>query len=255
VVDLPEPRALEPERDALFLDFDGTLVEIAPTPDSVQVPPALVPLLQALTTRLGGALAVITGRPVADVDRFLDPCRPAIAGVHGRDRRLPDGRRERVPVDPGLLDEARARFAAFTARIPGTRVEDKGESVALHFRQAPEAGEAALAEARALAEASGGRLRLQAGKMVAELVPAGHDKGTAIEEMLGLEPFRGRTPVFAGDDVTDEAAFAAVNRLDGLSVRVGDPAATVARSRLPDVAALHGWLAGAASATFRPKQG
>ncbi len=250
MVDLPEPRALEPERDALFLDFDGTLVEIAPTPDAVRVPPSLVPLLQALTDRLGGALAVITGRPVADVDRFLDPYRPAVAGVHGRDRRLPDGRRERAAVDPGLLDGARARFAAFTARVPGTRVEDKGESVALHFRQVPEAGEAVLAEARALAEASGGRLRLQAGKMVAELVPAGHDKGTAIEEMLGLGPFRGRTPVFAGDDVTDEAAFTVVNRLEGVSVRVGEPAATAAGARLPDVAALHAWLGRAAGPTF-----
>jgi trehalose 6-phosphate phosphatase len=90
--------------------------------------------------------------------------------------------------------------------------------------------------------------------MVAELVPAGHDKGTAIVEMLRLEPFRGRTPVFAGDDVTDEAAFAVVNRLDGLSVRIGDPARTAARARLPDVAALHAWLARAAGPTS-PEQG
>jgi trehalose 6-phosphate phosphatase len=241
---LPPPRDLAPDRDALFLDFDGTLVDIAPTPDSVRPAPGLPALLDALSRRLDGALAIVTGRPVEAVDGFLAPHRLPVAGLHGRDRRLADGSRARAAVNPVAVEAARVRLRALSARWPGTLIEDKGESVALHFRQAPEAAAAAREEALAVEAASGGALRLVPGKMVVELVPSGADKGTAIRDLLGLPPFRGRVPVFAGDDVTDEAGFAAVNALGGLAVRVGPPAgfATAAGASLPDVPALHAWL-------------
>ncbi len=237
--------------DALFLDFDGTLVEIAPTPSSVRAAPYLPDLLERLEARLGGALALVTGRPVADVDHFLAPYRPAVAGVHGRDLRLPrSGERFREPVDATALAEARSRLTAAAARFPGTLLEDKGESIALHYRNAsPEVGEAARAEARAAAEASGGAVKLLPGKMVAELVPVGVDKGTAVERLMARVPFAGRTPVFVGDDVTDEAGFLVAGRLGGLGVRIGDGAdATAASCYFPNVAALHAWLRRAAAA-------
>ena len=245
-----EPRDLVPERDALFLDFDGTLVEIAPTPSSVRVAPYLADLLLNLERRLGGALALVTGRPVADVDGFLAPYRPAVAGVHGRDLRLPrTGERLREPVDAAVLGEARRLLEAVTARYPGTLLEDKGESVALHYRNAsPGAGEAVRAAALAAVEAGGGALKLLPGKMVVELMPAGVDKGVAIERLLARAPFAGRTPVFVGDDVTDEAGFLVTRRLGGLGIKIGGGTTTAAGCYLPDVQALHAWLRRAAAA-------
>lgn len=239
------PRDLDPERHALFVDFDGTLVEIAPSPGSVRPAPYLPDLLARLQARLGGALAVVSGRAVDDIERLLAPLSPVVAGLHGRDRRLPGGGRRKDPFDPATLDEVRASLGEVAARFPGTLLEDKGESVALHYRNAPEAAADASAAARAVAD---GRpdLRLLPGKMVVELLPAGSDKGRAVDELRRLPPFAGRAPVFVGDDVTDEAGFAAANRAGGLSVRVGDGAATAASARLPSVAALHAWLARAA---------
>jgi trehalose 6-phosphate phosphatase len=245
-VALDKPREIAPDRDALFLDFDGTLVEIAPTPDSVRPTTGLPSLLSVLECRLGGALAVVTGRPVEAVDGFLGLGGLTVAGLHGRDRRLADGRRLREPVDAASVDVARTRLTALAGRLPGTLIEDKGESVSLHFRQAPEAAEAAEAEARAIEAESQGRLRLLPGKMVVELVPAGFDKGTAVARLMEMPPFAGRIPVFVGDDVTDEAGFSVVNRLGGLSVRIGQAARTEAQAVLDDVPALHGWLARAA---------
>ncbi len=240
---LDRPRDLAPDRDALFLDFDGTLVEIAPTPESVRPAAGLPSLLTALQRRLGGALAVVTGRPVEAVDGFLGLDGLTVAGLHGRDRRLADGRRLREPVDAASVEMARARLKALAQRLPGTLIEDKGESVSLHYRQAPDAADAALAEARVVEAESRGRLRLLPGKMVVELVPAGFDKGKAVARLMEMPPFAGRTPVFVGDDVTDEAGFAVVNRLGGLSVRIGPAEQTGAGAILDDVTALHGWLA------------
>ena len=244
---LVRPRDLAPDRDALFLDFDGTLVEIAATPDEVRPAAGLPALLAALQRRLDGALAVVTGRPVEAVDGFLGLDGLTVAGLHGRDRRLADGRRLREPVDAASVDGARARLAALAQQLPGTLLEDKGESVSLHYRQAPHAAEAALAEARAIEAESLGSLRLLRGKMVVELLPAGFDKGEAVVRLMAMPPFAGRTPVFVGDDVTDEAGFAVVNRLGGLSIRVGQAAATEAQAMVDDVTALHGWLARAAA--------
>ena len=242
--DLPAPRPLDPDRDAVFLDFDGTLVELAATADAIRVAPYLRALLQELQGRVGGALALVSGRPAAEIDHFLAPLRLAAATKHGRERRLADGTRlslaESVPID----DEARRTLDDAVGHWPGARIEDKGDGLAVHFRAVPEA-EAAIREAtEAVVAASAGALDLLPGKMVLELVPAGEDKGTGITALLDHPPFKGRVPVFAGDDVTDEAGFGAVLRRDGLAVVVGERRPTAARAALPGVMECHRWLAG-----------
>jgi trehalose 6-phosphate phosphatase len=245
VMDGPPP--LDPTHDGLFLDYDGTLVALAPTPEDALADEGVRELLGSIERRLGGALAIVTGRPVGDIDRFLAPLRLTVAGLHGLDVRpswLPPGN---PPPPSPMLAPVRGAFAEFGRRFPGTLVEDKGLSVALHYRQLPSAAEDALALASRLVTASGGTLRLQPGKMVVELLPAGSDKGTAIEALAATAPFAGRRPVFVGDDVTDEAGFRAVNALGGLSVHLG-AGPSEASHRLPDVAALRDWLARAVAA-------
>lgn len=237
---------LDLARMCLFLDYDGTLVDIAPTPEAALADEEILDLLRALDRRLDGALAVVSGRPVAAIDELLAPLRLNVAGLHGLELRLRDGSHiEVVPPPTGALDRVRAAFADFIAAHPGTRIEDKRLSVALHYRQAPAAGDAAVRLGVKLAEASGGTLRALRGKMVVELLPTGADKGRAIAALLDLPPFAGRMPVFIGDDVTDEAGFAVVNEHHGLSIRIGDATgATAALYRLPDTAALRRWFAG-----------
>jgi trehalose 6-phosphate phosphatase len=237
------PPTLEPERCALFLDYDGTLVGLAPSPGEAVADYGLRELLAALQPRFGGALAIVTGRPVGDIDGFLAPLRLTVAGLHGLVRRSQNGTLTEAAPPPGLLEPARRAFAAFAAHHPGTLVEDKRLSLALHYRQAPGAADGADALALELAEASGGMLRLQRGKMVVELLPSGSDKGSAVAALMAEPGYRGRVPVFVGDDVTDEAGFRVVNGLGGTSVRVGDAAAaTEARHVLPGVGELRRWL-------------
>lgn len=226
---------------ALFLDYDGTLVEIVPTPAEAVADEALLRLLGALQAGIDGALAVVTGRPVADIDAFLAPLRLPVAALHGLAVRLGDGTALEAPGQVDGLAAVRGALGEFAVAHPGTQVEDKGLSIALHYRGAAEAAAAADRFAQRLAEASGGSLRLQRGKMVVELLPAGTDKGTAIAGVMGTVPFAGRRPVFVGDDVTDEAGFAAVNVLGGMSIKVGD-GPTVAAHRLSDVTAVRNWL-------------
>jgi len=228
---------------ALFLDFDGTLVEIAATPDAVRVPAELSALLRTLSAALGGALAVVSGRRIADIDRFLDHGITAVAGLHGLERRDGAGHLHHVAIPEAELQAARERLTRFVGDRPGVLLEDKGASLGLHYRQAPVHGPACRDLIDELAAHSGGLLEAQRGKMIAELKTNGRHKGEAVREFLTEAPFRGRKPVFAGDDVTDEAAFAAVNALDGISIRVG-PAGddTAARFSVPDVAAFATWL-------------
>lgn len=219
---------------ALFLDFDGTLVDIAPDPGAVVVPSSLVPTLTALQDYLGGAVAVVSGRPIREIDSFLAPLRLPVAGVHGAERRAADGALDHLPGRPLEIVEATAD--ALAARHPGLLVEHKATSVALHYRQAPEL-EGACIEAMQEAVARSPGLGLLRGKMVVEAKPCGASKGSAIEAYLNEPPFAGRTPVFIGDDVTDEAGFEVVQRLGGLGVKVGE-GATVAWQRLADPGAL-----------------
>jgi trehalose 6-phosphate phosphatase len=240
----PGEPPLPDRKGALFLDFDGTLVELAASPDAVRPRAGLVPLLDRLARRLDGAVAVITGRRIADIDLFLAPLRLPVAGVHGQELRGAPGGNIAAAAGAPELDAARRGVESFARARPGVRVEDKGLGIALHWREAPEAGAAARVLMAALHDAAQGRLALVEGKMVAELVPAGRDKGWAIERLCEAPPFAGRVPVFLGDDVTDEAGFSAVNRRGGISIRVGgEGTASAARHRLADPRAVEAWLA------------
>lgn len=215
---------------ALFLDFDGTMVDIAPQPHAVEVPEPLIPLLRALHRYLGGALAVISGRPIAQLDAFLHPLQIPAAGVHGAERRSAGGQVHLLDTHP--LDHVEHAARALAARHPQLLVENKRGSLALHYRQAPELEQLCLDTMQRAVDESPGMTLLR-GKMVAEAKPGGASKGRAIEDFLREAPFAGRTPVFIGDDVTDEAGFSTVQRLGGTGVKVGE-GATVAARRLPD---------------------
>ena len=233
---------------ALFLDFDGTMVDLAPQPHAVHVPDFLVGTLRELQAMLGGAVAVISGRPIDQLDAFLQPLRLPTAGVHGAERRSADGHLHLLHTHP--LEHVEEAARALAAQHEALLVETKRGSVALHYRLAPQLEELCLRTMQdAIAESPG--ITLMRGKMVAEAKPGGASKGRAIEDFLGEAPFAGRTPVFIGDDVTDEAGFIAVQRLGGIGIKVG-PGASAAQHRLADPSALHRELA-AALADRRPR--
>ena len=230
---------------ALFLDFDGTLIDLAATPDAVVVPPGLREVLGACVTAFGGAVAIVSGRPIAALDAMLRPLKLPAAGLHGLELRLADGTVEQAAHGAAELAGLRARFLSLVREDARLVVEDKGSSLALHFRRAPEREQ----ELRALVEAAATRHdghHVMHGKMVLEVRPQHADKGTAITRFLETPPFAGRTPVFAGDDFTDEDGFAAVNRHGGISIKVG-AGESEATCRARDVAALRDWLATAAA--------
>ena len=227
---------------ALFLDVDGTLLHIADTPDAVTIERATIDLLARAHAATAGALALITGRSIAAIDRLFAPLALPVAGQHGVERRDVRGTVQRHAHPAPELGAVRDELDRFAAAHPGVIVEDKGLTLALHYRLAPRAGPAAAALAERHAATSGGALALQRGKMVIELRPAGRDKGTAIAEFMAEDPFRDRTPVFLGDDLTDEYGFGVVNGRGGLSVKVGD-GPTEAKLRLADVDAVREALA------------
>jgi trehalose 6-phosphate phosphatase len=227
---------------ALFLDVDGTLLEFADHPSDVRASTGLISLLQAAQDCLGGALAVISGRSVADLDRVFDPWRPWAAGVHGVEVRGPQGLRRHDP-DPRAVARLRRRAAELSAALPGVWVEDKGVGVTLHHRAVPEADEQVRRAAATLAAELDGAYEVQPGVFTQELRPAGWDKGRAVVELMASAPFAGRVPVVVGDDRTDEDAFGAARRLGGTAVLVGDRPDTVATHRLADPAAVRAWLA------------
>ena len=238
---IPPPALLDDA--SLFLDFDGTLVEIAATPEAVRVDAALPGLIARLATRLRGRLAIVSGRAAAEIAALLGAPAVPIAGSHGMEIVWPDGIRETVARPIGLAD-ALDRAHDFAAAQPGVLVEDKPLGVGVHFRGAPEAEHAALALAEGLAATHG--LHLQHGKMLVELRAAGGDKGSAIRRLMREPGMGAGRPVFMGDDVTDEAGFAAAHALGGAGVLVGAERVTAARHRLDDVAAARRWLEAAA---------
>ncbi|NIX75092.1 trehalose-phosphatase [Microvirga sp. c23x22] len=216
---------------ALFLDFDGTLVDIVERPEAVAIDPALPPILTCLQEQLNGALAIISGRPITFLDRAFAPCRFDSAGLHGLEHRIGDKIFLCDPNDhPDLRDMVRRLQDAVLSK-PGLLIEDKGCSVALHWRLAPHEKDFARATAQAAVEALGAQYRIQYGKAVAEIAPSGAGKGSIIEQFLQQSPYRGRRPVFVGDDLTDENGFKVVNIRGGLSVRVG-AGETVAAQRV-----------------------
>jgi trehalose 6-phosphate phosphatase len=238
-VGLPAPKPLRLGETALFLDLDGTLAPIAARPQDVRPDPRRTSLLERLAERLDGRLAVISGRTLADIDRILEGCVTSVAAVHGLVLRHPDGRVEATPAHPNLA-AASAGFGGFAERDSGLIVEEKGLSVALHFRQAAGYAAAARACAERLAAATG--LTLQNGAMVEELRTPGPDKGASVRAFMSAPPFAGARPVFVGDDATDEDGFAAAQALSGVGVGVGAARPTLAHFRLSGVEAALTWL-------------
>jgi trehalose 6-phosphate phosphatase len=227
---------------ALFLDVDGTLLEIAETPQSVRVPPSLKQLLVALSFRLDGALALVSGRTLNDLDHLFMPLRFCAAGVHGWERREVTGHIVRPRLDPHRLHSARDYLRRFVDRREGLLLEDKGHALAVHYRRAPHLSGETRDAVNAACYPLGNEFAVQAGKCVFEILPAGSTKGTSIRAFMEQPPFLSRLPVYVGDDLTDEDAFAVVNDIDGISIRVGDEYGTLAQHHLPDVSQVLRWL-------------
>jgi trehalose 6-phosphate phosphatase len=237
---------------AWFLDIDGTLLDIAAMPAAVKTGPTDTRLVTGLYSETGGALALISGRSIPGIDKLFYPLRLPAAGQHGIERRDAKGRIHHHPFPEDAMRRAAADIRAFSAKHEGLVFEDKGASLALHYRLAPHLAGAAHATMHKAAQHLGEGVEVQGGKMVAELKPSGRDKGIAIEEFMREAPFRGRLPVFLGDDLTDEDGFHVVNRLGGHSIKIGS-GVTSARWRLRDAAAVRAWLsAGVEKAGMRP---
>lgn len=233
----PPPVAIG--RASLFLDFDGTLAEIAPRPDAVVVSLELRGLIEQLSGLLSGRVAVISGRSIDEIAAMLPVPGLAIAGSHGLELQWPDGQRV-ASTGPDDHEALLQSLSDFSHAHPGTLVERKPFGAGLHYRGAPQSAEPARQLAEQLAGDHG--LSVQAGKMVYELRPAGRHKGDAIRAFMAGFPFSEGTPWFLGDDVTDEDGFRMVRDLGGIGVLVGEARPTVARFRLADVAGVHDWL-------------
>ena len=224
---------------AFFLDVDGTLLGFESSPEDVVADAALITLLQNLSGVAAGALALVSGRMVSDLDRIVAPLHLPVAGLHGADIRFADG--DRAVIDGSVVDPVRRAVHDFVEARPGLLLEDKGATLAIHYRQTPEREDEVRSFLAALRQ--GHDLAVQEGKLVAELKPAGCNKGHAILALMRSPPFHGRTPLFIGDDRTDEHGFEAVNKEGGMSIKVGSPeTATLAKAKLADPAAVRAFL-------------
>ncbi|MGD8339867.1 MAG: trehalose-phosphatase [Gammaproteobacteria bacterium] len=230
-----------PENPALFLDLDGTLLEFADDPASVEVGQTLRALLDRLQQITSGALAFVSGRSLADLDRLLGPGQFPLAAVHGLERRDAKGRQTSAAVDETEILRVREALQEIADRYPGTKLENKGITLALHYRRRPELEEELVAAVEQRLNAIASRLKLMRGNHVLEIKPGSSNKGTAIAAFMKEQPFRGKTPVFIGDDVTDEDGFRVVNDLGGVAVKVGS-GQTAASYRLSDTRAVLSWL-------------
>ncbi len=236
----PPPPKIDPDRSALFLDLDGTLAPFELRPERVGPLARRTAAVRSAAAALEGRLAVISGRPLHDVDRVLDGAATAAAGVHGLERRSASGEVERTEPNP-CIALAAAVFQGLAEAEPGLLVEDKTLSVALHYRNAPHAADIAETAAERLAKRLG--VSLQRGDCVVELRTPGADKGDAVRAFMAEPPFRGAQPIFVGDDLTDEAGFAAAEDLGGYGVQVGSfRRPTAARYALADIDAVLVWL-------------
>lgn len=235
---------------ALFLDVDGTLVELADRPENIQVDPGLSALLKALAAALDNAVALVSGRQLGVLDGLLDIGPLAAAGLHGVEWRMPgESDRPRVQtVDQTFLDRFRHKLQTLAEQHPELQIEDKRLSLAVHYRQAPHLQarverllQEAMAQIQADSDAARNDFHLMRGHMVVEIKSRRASKGHALREFMRRAPFNGRVPVFAGDDVTDEDGFAVVNEMGGLSVKIGN-GDTRARYRLAAPADVRAWL-------------
>lgn len=232
------------EKDtALFLDVDGTLLEIAPAPDAVIVPRELNLLLRGLHTGLGGAVALVTGRSLSDLDALFAPLRLPAAGQHGAELRRRGDMPSAALTRDARLDAFAERMRAFAGARPGLLVEDKGLSIAIHYRRAPQYGEEVHHLAASLIIESGADIELMQLRMAVELKPRAISKRSAVAWFMREPPFRGRVPVFVGDDRTDEDGFAAALELGGHAVRVGREGSSIAPTRIATPHAVREWLA------------
>ncbi|KAA0972112.1 trehalose-phosphatase [Aureimonas fodinaquatilis] len=232
--------AFDPSQEALFLDFDGTLVDFADDPAKVFVKPDVSEHLARLQAATSGALAIVSGRPIADLDSFLKPLRFCAAGVHGWELRTePDGQVQHLAT-PEALATVRQKLQEAVQRDGYIQLEDKGTALVLHYRTVPER----RAQAEAIMQgAVAGQIgfKVMSGHCVIEVHKLGMDKGAALDTLMQHAPFVGRRPVYIGDDTTDEYAFAALSRWGGRGFKVGN-GTTAAQARLADVAAVHTWL-------------
>jgi trehalose 6-phosphate phosphatase len=225
---------------ALFLDVDGTLLDLAPTPDAVKVPDGLVELLTRLQDRLDGALALISGRRIETLDTLFAPLKLPCAGLHGFEWRDSAGRETHSPIDTHAVEAMRGAAKRLAEEFPSVLMEDKIYSIAFHFRAAKLHQPALRARIEAIAENTG--FLIQSGIDVYELRPPGADKGTALNIFMREAPFRHRVPIYIGDDLTDEHALAAAQKLTGVGIQVGTLMPSAARFGLTDPAAVIHWL-------------
>jgi len=236
---------------ALFLDVDGTLLDHVEHFQAVRAGPAVRVLLEDLVRAAQGAVALVSGRSADDIDRLFAPLVLPLAGQHGTERRSADGTVRRYAPPLERLGYAAAEIVKLTAAHSALAFENKGMTLALHYRRAPELRGLVESSMRRIAAELGSDFELQAGKFVFEVKPSGKNKGSAIEEFLLEAPFAGRVPVFIGDDLTDELGFAVVNRAKGHSIKVG-AGESCAAWRLPDPAAVRAWLGAWAAGASAP---
>ena len=229
--------------NCLFLDLDGTLLALRDDPATIRADAALLALLENCSQRLGGALAIISGRPITDIDTCFEPLRFAAAGIHGLERRGADGATTTQPVDAARLHDAARHLRKELEAMPMSQLEDKGASLALHWRRSPQDAAALRDLATHTLQQLGPAFRLLEGNCVVELLPRGANKGVAVRAFLDEPPFIGRKPVFVGDDLTDLPGFAAAREAGGYGIAVGSRVS--AQFSFDDVQAVRAWLAGA----------
>ncbi len=230
------------ERYCVFLDFDGTLVQIQDRPDDVRVEASTLRFIERLQGKVGGAFALISGRDIDVVDRLLHPLVTPVAGVHGLQRRDAEGQLHSPVIDQRIVEAIATDIEAAFNEEPSIIIEKKTGAVALHYRLRPDFETRCLALAETIVR-NQPELHLIKGKMVCEIRINGNDKAAVIEAFLAERPFKGRIPIFAGDDATDESGFAAVNAGGGVSIKIGG-GPTSAKFRAADVVELRNWFEG-----------
>lgn len=249
VSSLPPPASISFDRDALFLDFDGTLAGIAPAPDQVAFTPEARVVVETLVQCFSGAVAIVTGRQVSEIDHHLAPLKLPVSALYGLVHRASDGAISDLRPPGTLVAHASGVLKHFVERHPGLLLELKGQTIALHYRARPELASACHAAAKAALKDQQG-LKIMDGKMVVEIVPAEADKGRAVLTFLDEPPFFGRRPVYIGDDVSDEAAFAVAAELGGVTIKIG-PGRTAARHRAANNADVLAWLRAVSANSMR----
>ncbi len=237
----PPADAFQLGTDAFLLDVDGTIIDIAPTPDTVQVPETLKLTLACLKEKTGGATALVSGRELVALDRLFAPLALSAVGCHGAEWRVQPDRPIEFRSRP-LAQEIKQSFLSAVAGMPRIRIEDKCYTLAFHYRGAPELGSEIEERLERAIVSYASELRLLPGKLVVEVKPRNFDKGEVIRALMRRAPFERRRPVFLGDDTTDQDAFTAVRELDGIGISVGQPMAD-AEYMLPDPQNARNWLA------------